>query len=213
MLILASASKARRRLLREAGLRFRVVPSRARETMRGTLTEVVRENARRKAASVAKKHPDAWVLAADTMIEFEGRVYGKPRDTRAAVALLSRLAGRTHTLATGVVLRKGKRIVRRVVRSRVRFRDLSRAEIEKLVRGKRPSRFAGGYAVRKGRDPVVARVRGSFTNVVGLPMETVLPILGKVAPECFRRRTTWACPGPSGAGRSLRRRPRPRTPR
>ena len=179
-LILASASPARRRLLRDAGIRIRVLPSTARETKRGTLRRAVLENARRKAAAVAKNHPDSWVLAADTMIEFRGKVYGKPRDRKDAFRLMSRLAGHTHTLATGFVLRKGKRTIKRVVISRVTFRDLDEAGIRRILKKEDSTRFAGGYAIRKGKDPVVAKVKGSFSNVVGLPMETVLPILKRV---------------------------------
>lgn len=180
MLILASASPARRKLLRDAGFRFRVVPSDARETRRGTLRQAVLTNARRKAAAVAMRHPADWILGADTLIEFGGRIYGKPAGLRAAVALLARLAGRTHTLATGVVLRGGRRAVERVVVSRVTFRKLDRAAVERMVRRGDPSRFAGGYAIRERLDPLVARVRGSFTNVVGLPMGTLLPILRRL---------------------------------
>src|SRR5262245_50407356 len=111
MLILASASPARAGLLRSAGIRFKIVPSRARELKgRGlTLRQAVLANARLKAAPVARRFPEDWVLAADTMIEFEGRLYGKPRDRKAALALLGAMAGRTHRLATGVVLRRGSR--------------------------------------------------------------------------------------------------------
>jgi septum formation protein len=177
MLLLASASPARRALLRQAGVRFEVVPSNVPEIKgRGrTLDQTVLENARRKARAVARRFPDRWVLAADTLVEYEGRIYGKPKDRKTAVAVLSRLAGRTHNLSTGVVLQRGRRVISRIDRTRVTLRALSPGKIGRIL--KNPEKLAGGYAIRKGRDPLVASIRGSFSNVVGLPMEVVMPLL------------------------------------
>ncbi len=177
MLILASASEARQELLREAGVAFEAVPARIRE-LRGrgrSLGDTVLENARRKAAEVSRRFPDRWVLAADTMIEFEGRIYGKPSGRADGIALLGRMAGKTHVLATGVVLRRWARQIQRVVRSRVTLRTLERARIARLA--KAPHRYAGGYAVVAENDPLVERIEGSYSNVVGLPMELVGPLL------------------------------------
>ncbi|MBI2930682.1 MAG: Maf family protein [Planctomycetes bacterium] len=174
MLILASASAARRALLRRAGFRFKVVPAKVRE-LRGrgrTLRRTVLENARRKAAAV----PGERVLAADTMIAYGGKIYGKPSDRKAAVDLLARLAGKTHVLGTGIVLRDGRRVIERYVETRVTLRAMDRAAVARLVSGYDPRRFAGGYAIRR-RDPLIERIEGSFTNVVGLPMEVVGPML------------------------------------
>ena len=177
MLILASASAARQELLRDAGFAFQVVPARVRE-LRGrgrSLEETVLENARRKAAAVSRRFSDRWVLAADTMIEFEGRLHGKPRDRRDGIELLSRMAGQTHLLATGLVFRRGERSIERVAKSRVTLRRLSFERIAELVRD--PERYAGGYAVVERNDPLVERIEGSYSNVVGLPMEVVRPLL------------------------------------
>lgn len=173
MFILASGSEARRRLLK--GYRFRVVPSRVREVRRRTLHDTVVANARKKAEAVARKNPDAWVLAADTMIEFGGRIYGKPRNRKAALRLLRLLAGGTHVLATGVVLQKNRFRITRAAESRVTFR--SNPPIEKILKKQDPTRFAGGYAIRPKNDPLIERVEGSVTNVIGLPMEIVEPLL------------------------------------
>jgi septum formation protein len=175
--ILASASPARKELLRRAGFRFDVIPSRARERMRRTLRDSVLTNAARKAAAVARRHPGRWVLAADTLIEFRGRLYGKPRSAAEATALLSRMAGRTHKLATGVALQLDARRIRRVAITWVTMRAQPRERIAEVVGLSRATRLAGGYAIRPGRDPLVERLRGSFSNVVGLPMEIVGPLL------------------------------------
>jgi septum formation protein len=179
MLILASASPARRRLLREAGVPFEVLRSRARE-LRGrgrTLAATVMENALRKSRAAARLHPMRWVLAADTMIAFRGRIYGKPASRKAAVDLARRLSGTTHELATGVVLRRGGRILKRAVVSRVHVRRLDDGSLRRLFRNSDPTTVAGGYRVSPRRDPLIERIEGSFTNVVGLPMEWVLPRL------------------------------------
>ena len=183
MLILASASTARAALLRKAGIAFEIAPTRARELKgRGrTLRDAVLQNARRKAASAARRFPGRWILAADTMIEHRNRLYGKPRNRKAALDLLSRLAGSTHRLATGMVLRRDSRRIERVVISRVTMRDLDRGGLGRIVRSNDPTRFAGGYSVRPKNDPLIARIDGSFTNVVGLPMEVVGPLVRKLA--------------------------------
>ncbi len=172
-IVLASASPARRALLRAARVPFDAVPSGVPEhSGRGlTLRAAVLANAERKAAAVARAHPGRWVLAADTMLEFGGRLYGKPASRKAAVALLARMAGRWHVLATGVVLRRGSRGWRGVVRTRIRIRRLDAAAIDRLVGRSDPTGAAGGYRIRKGRDPLIERIEGSHSNVVGLPME------------------------------------------
>jgi septum formation protein len=182
MLILASASPARAQLLRDAGFKFKAVVSNARE-LRGRgrgLKEAAIENARRKGAVVARRHPDDWVLSADTMIMLDGRFYAKAKDFEDGVRTLLKFAGRTHDLATGVVLRRGRRVIEKVAVSRVTMRKNDRATIERVCRERDPRRFAGGYAIQEENDPLVSKVTGSFSNVVGLPMEIVRPFLKKV---------------------------------
>lgn len=185
--ILASASPARKELLRRAGFAFDVVPSRVRERMERTLRASVLANAERKSAAVSRRHPGRWVLAADTLIEFDGKQYGKPRSAAAAVSLLARLAGRTHRLATGVVLQRDGRRIRKAAFTKVTMRSQSRDRIAAIVRRYRATQLAGGYAIRPGRDPLVERVQGSFTNVVGLPMEIVGPLLRRTLRKGGRR--------------------------
>src|SRR5262245_3707970 len=189
MLILASASPARQQLLREAGVPFEVMPSRARE-LRGrgrTLAATVLENALRKSRSAARRNPDRWVLAADTMIEFRGRIYGKPPTRKAALDLARKLSGKTHELATGVVLRRGARVLKRAVISKVRVRRLDDAALRRILAEGDPTRVAGGYRVKERRDPLIERIEGSFTNVIGLPMEWLLPRLESL-PQGLRQR-------------------------
>ena len=179
MFILASASLSRKKLLK--GHRFRVVPSGVREVRRKTLQATCVTNARLKADAVARRFPTEWVLAADTMIGYGGRIYGKPRDRKAAVRLLRSLAGETHTLGTGVVLQKGSFRIVKFVTSKVTLHD--DPPIEKIVARTDPTRYAGGYAIRQKHDPLIRRIDGSRSNVIGLPMEFLEPLLRKLERE------------------------------
>lgn len=186
MFILASASPARRRLLR--GHSFRVEPSHAREVTLPGLRATVVANARLKADILARRHPDAWILAADTLVAYRGKIYGKPRDRKAALRLWTLMAGKTHLLGTGVVLRKGPFRIVKYVTSKVRVRP--EAEILKILRKHDPTKYAGGYAIRmvkapgkpgglalSPKDPLIESIEGSVTNVIGLPLEIVEPLL------------------------------------
>src|SRR5882672_27414 len=179
MFILASASPARRKLLK--GYTFKVVPSGVRELSRGGLKAVCVGNARLKADAVAARFPTDWVLAADTMIAFAGRIYGKPRDRKAGASLLKKLAGKTHTLRTGVVLQKGSFRIVKFVTSKVTLHE--DPPIDEIVKKSDPSQFAGGYAIREKNDPLIARIDGSRSNVIGLPMETLEPLLKRLDPS------------------------------
>jgi septum formation protein len=179
MFILASASSSRRKLLK--GYRFRVLPSGVREVRRKTLQATCVTNARLKADAVARRFPTEWVLAADTMISYGGRIYGKPRDRKAAVRLLRTLAGATHTLGTGVVLQKGSFRIVKYVTSKVTLHD--DPPVEKIVSRTDPTQYAGGYAIRAKNDPLIRRIDGSISNVVGLPMEILEPLLRKLERE------------------------------
>jgi septum formation protein len=176
MFILASASTGRRQLLK--GYAFRVVPSGVREVRRKGLRSTCVANARLKAAAVARRFPTDWVLAADTMIAFGGRIYGKPRDLKAARRLLERLSGRTHVLGTGVVLQKGSFRIVKYVTSKVTLRE--DPPLDRILAKGDAVKYAGGYAIRLRNDPLIARVDGSVSNVIGLPLEAVRPLLDQL---------------------------------
>ena len=194
MFILASASTSRKKLLR--GHRFRVVPSGVREVRRKTLQATCVTNARLKADAVSRRFPTDWVLAADTMISYGGRIYGKPRDRKAAVRLLRSLSGATHTLGTGVVLQKGSFRIVKYVTSRVTLHD--DPPVEKIVARTDPTKYAGGYAIREKNDPLIRSIQGSRSNVIGLPMELLEPLLRKLerqAPAPAKPRRKAPLPG------------------
>lgn len=180
-MILASASPRRRELLCAVGVPFRVVPSRIEEVPRPGEPPLrfVRRAAREKGEEVASRHPDAMVLSADTIVVVGERILGKPSTRREAQRMLSLLAGREHLVHTAVcLLRSADGYRDRVcMTSRVRFRSLTREEIMAYLRTGESDDKAGAYAAQGAGTLLIDRIRGSFTNVVGLPMTQTLAML------------------------------------
>lgn len=179
--VLASASPRRQQLLSEAGLRFEVVvPSTAELASRAlTIRELTTGNAALKAMAVARLHPENVVLGADTLVALDGVLIGKPANLGAAFRTLQRLSGREHTVCTSVcicALARRKKMSFQVV-SQVRFRSLAPSEIRTYLARIDPLDKAGAYAAQGSGSEVIAKIRGSYTNVVGLPMgETLLAL-------------------------------------
>jgi septum formation protein len=186
-LILASASPRRRELLEDMGVAFRVVVSDAPEANPAHLTpaETALWNALRKAMTVAFKQPRELILGADTVVCLENRIFGKPADYADAERMLAQLQGREHLVITGVCL------LRRVPpwkalfteTTRVKFRPLSRPQIRSYLRRVNPLDKAGAYAIQEHGDRVVAGIAGSYSNVMGLPVEKLGDCLAR---RCFK---------------------------
>jgi septum formation protein len=187
--ILASSSPRRFELLSEAGFDFEVIVPEVLERSDGALTlrELAAWNALRKGMAAARAHRDKVVLAADTLVALHGEVMGKPRDRADAVRMLQRLSGKVHEVCSCVFLgqlARGRSIVFEEV-SRVRFKRLSRAAIERYFQRVDPLDKAGAYAAQGLGREIIEEIDGSFTNVVGLPMEQTIPSLAGfgVAPK------------------------------
>ncbi len=175
-LVLGSGSPRRQRLMREAGYDFEVVVTDADEIADsadpvGTVTH----NALAKLAACRAVRPDADILTADTLVWFDGKLVGKPRDEEEAATFLRAFSGRQQTVFTAVAFsRAGDAETKvRVEASLVRFKELSEKEIADYIRVVHPLDRAGAYDAADYGELVIAEVVGSFTNVVGLPMETV----------------------------------------
>lgn len=186
-LILASASPRRKELLRAAGLRFDVVHPDVEEIDRGDPAGDAEGNARRKARFVAERHPDAWVLGADTVVALDTATFGKPSDLDDARRMLRHLAGRTHEVWTGicVVCRDAGMERSAVDCSRVAMRPWDPERVEDYLRRVHTLDKAGAYAIQEHGDLVVAGYEGEFTTIVGLPMPRTLALLKEAG---FRRR-------------------------
>jgi septum formation protein len=182
-LILASASPRRRQLLAEAGFVFDVVAPEAAEILSPhfTLREATCWNALRKGLTVARAHPDNVVLAADTLVALEQQVIGKPADRAEAARILRLLSGQTHIVASGVFiahLRLGKSETFCAI-SRVVFKKLSDRMIEKYLAKIDPLDKAGAYTAQGRGRAIIARIVGSRSNVIGLPLEKTRAALAR----------------------------------
>lgn len=185
LLILASASPRRAEILRSLGIPFEVAPVDVDESTRQgeSADAAARRLAAEKAALAAGRNPTAWVLAADTLVFLDGDTLGKPRDDAEAAAMLRRLAGREHGVVTAVHLRRGTDPGRGVAEtSRVRFAPMTEEEILWYVATGEPRDKAGAYGVQGLGARFVAEIRGSFTNVMGLPARSVYDLL-RSAPD------------------------------
>lgn len=180
-LILASASPRRRELLEQAGVAFSVIPSNADEQV---LTAEAPEDyalrvAKAKAQDVANKHPAHWVLGADTIVVVDDLILGKPKDTADGQRMLRLLSGRRHQVMTAFVLTaaNGQEYKRQIVTTTVIFKSLTDEQIQEYLATGEPFDKAGAYAVQGIGAALVEKVEGSYTNVVGLPIDEVLEAL------------------------------------
>jgi septum formation protein len=177
-LTLASASPRRRELLERLGLRLRVAPADVDETPRDgePAAEYVRRMALDKMTVARKGHAtsETAVLAADTIVVLQGAILGKPRDEDDARAMLRRLAGHRHEVMTAYRIALGAREIERTVTTTVAFRLIDPAELEAYIGSREWSGKAGAYAVQGVAAVFVTELRGSLTNVVGLPLAEVL---------------------------------------
>jgi septum formation protein len=173
--ILASTSPRRAELLSLLPLDFLVVGSDATEVAHEHLTphEVCQLNAHHKARAVAKKNPDALVLGADTLVFLDREIFGKPRDLADAERMLQKLQGRTHQVVTGVSLIHLRKHRERIfaVSTDVLFHPLTQAQIKNYFSKMNPLDKAGAYAIQERGELIIAEISGSFSNVVGLPVE------------------------------------------
>lgn len=173
--ILASASPRRVELLRQVIFRFKVLPSAAPESEHEQFTprEIAMLNAWRKARIVAKRFPDNLVIGADTVVALGTALYAKPRDKRDACRMLAELEGRAHDVVTGVCLLHGRKHRQSIFSDRtvVRFHSLTDARIRGYVARVNTLDKAGAYAIQEEGDTIVESIEGSYTNVVGLPIE------------------------------------------
>ena len=181
LLILASASPRRRELLAQLGVSFNVVTAAVTEHEDPATDPrvMVAHNAALKADWVAARHPEALVLGADTTVFLEGAALNKPVDAAEAREMLRRLSGRTHTVFTGLALRRvcdGLRIDSGES-SEVTFKSFGDDVIEAYLALVHTLDKAGGYGIQDQADLIVERYQGSLSNIIGLPLETTKQIL------------------------------------
>jgi len=186
-LVLASASPRRLMLLDQAGIKPDALrPASIDETPRkGEMPRALVARLARAKAEAARDQiandrdiADAYVLAADTIVTNNLKIFGKPQQVEEAVEFLNRLSGRSHRVMTGVCLITPQdRIRTKIVDTKVRFKYLTRSEIEAYVASREWRDKAGGYAIQGLAGSFVQKIKGSYTNVVGLPLTEVVSML------------------------------------
>ncbi|QPJ61090.1 MAG: septum formation inhibitor Maf [Candidatus Nitronauta litoralis] len=179
-LILASKSPRRSELLTQAGITFEVVPAEVDEITDPNLPihENIKNLAALKAKWVANNNPDAFVLGADTVVVLDNQIIGKPRDRQDARQILSRLSGNEHQVVTGYALiSPDSQIFSDTVTSAVSFHKLNQETIEDYIESGEPMDKAGAYAIQGLGKQLIKGYEGSYTNIVGLPVDEILHCL------------------------------------
>lgn len=183
-LILASRSPRRYELLKTVGLDVDIIPSGVTEEIipgESPRDHVIRLAAA-KAQEVGTRYPDRWVVAADTIVCVGGSFLGKPKDRDEAVGMLRLLSGKEHRVLTGFFVRHLLWGIgdQGVVETEVSIKTLTSCEVEWYVRTGEPFDKAGGYAIQGSGSFMIESIRGSYTNVVGLPLCEVLQMLQRL---------------------------------
>ncbi len=189
-LVLASQSPRRKDLLEEAGVLIDIIPSHAEEILPEGVApaQCAMALASMKARDVAATQPNRWVLGADTLVVVDGTILGKPRDGDDARRMLEALSGRDHQVCTGFCLVNPSldREICEVVITDVTFKPLSPAEINWYIKTGEPFDKAGAYGIQGKGASLVREIKGSYTNVVGLPICEVVEHLKRLELMEFR---------------------------
>ncbi len=180
--ILASQSPRRRELLTLAGITHVVSPAHIDESVLPNEAPVphCERLARAKAQVLAVEHPEAVVIAADTIVVIDGDILGKPRDAADARAMIARLSGRTHRVFTAMAVAHGGRTESAVEEVSVTFRSLSTAEITAYVATGEPMDKAGAYGIQGYGATIVERIDGDYFSVMGLGLRRLVALLERM---------------------------------
>lgn len=180
-LILASQSPRRQQLMEQAGYTFTIVVSDVDETNpEGMPGEKVPEFlAQKKALAIAEKHPDATIIAADTIVLLDNEILGKPVDSEDAIAMLENLSGKMHKVVTGVCIWQKDAVQSFSATTEVFFRPLSLEQIQYYIINYKPFDKAGSYAIQEWIGMIgIEKITGDYYNVMGLPIGEVVKRLG-----------------------------------
>ena len=178
--ILASSSPRRKEILADMGVKYEVIPANIDESEIKSRFPflLVEKLAKAKAEHIACEHRSDTVIAADTIVVLDGKVYGKPHDRARAFEMIKSLNGRTHVVYTGVcVMCEGKKVVA-CVKSLVTFKTLTDEQIYAYIDDCKPIDKAGAYRIQDKR--IVKKYSGSYSNIMGLPKEKLGDILVRV---------------------------------
>jgi len=184
-LILASRSPRRYELLKQMGLDFEVIPSRVEEENL-VQNEPPRDHVLRlsdaKALDVGRQYPNDWVIGADTIVTINGMILGKPKTGEEALDMLGRLSGQEHHVLSSIAVRhlSKEKAQREAVQTAVKMRTLSQDEMRWYIGTGEPFDKAGAYGIQGIGSFMIESIRGSYTNVVGLPLCELIQMLTKL---------------------------------
>lgn len=181
-IILRSASPRRKELLEKAGYSFEIIAADIDETL--DLNKTPYENVKRLGLEKAKyeqeKYPDAILIGCDTIVVLDGQIYGKPKDEQMAFEMLKKLSGRMHQVMSGVGIIYRDKVYNFVVTSDVYFKHLEEQEIWQYIETKECFGKAGSYAIQGIGRTLIDHYDGSLENIIGLPVQEVVRILGEI---------------------------------
>jgi len=182
-LVLASISPRRKSILSQIGIPFEAIGSMVEETANEVMqaVDIACQMAIRKAEAVQCVRTNRWILAADTIVVMNKRVFGKPKDSRDCHDMLLHLRGKSHSVITGfcIIDPGGQEVHLESVMTKVRVKEITESEIEAYIRTDEPFGKAGGYAIQGIGSFMIEHINGSYTNVVGLPVCELVSALSK----------------------------------
>ena len=182
-MILASNSKRRQEILKDAGFNFKVITSNIKEISdKKIITEKVLDIAEKKLEQIAKDNKNEFILAADTVVELNGKIFGKPKDMEEAFSFLKTLSGNTHKVITAYVFKNISKniLIKEVVISEVKFLELDNEIINWYLGTAEPFDKAGAYGIQgKGR-VLVEKINGDYFSIMGFPISHFLENLRKI---------------------------------
>lgn len=181
-MILASNSKRRQEILRDMGFNFKVLTADIEEISdKKEISEMILDIAEKKLDKIAKENVNEFVLAADTVVELEGRIFGKPKSREEAESFLKTLSGKTHKVITAYVFKNISKniVIKDVVISKVKFYDLDDETIKWYLDTSEPFDKAGAYGIQGQGRALVEKIEGDYFAIMGFPVSNFLKNLRK----------------------------------
>lgn len=182
-IILASSSPRRKKLLQQLNIPFIIDPSAVEELIdeNQNPNKIVEQLSIKKAKEVGKRHKNAVIIAADTLVFLENKIFGKPKTEKDAFEMLKKLSGKTHTIITGLTVldTSSKKITTNSVKTTVYMKNMTDKEINWYIQTKEPFDKAGGYGIQELGVIFIEKIEGDYSNVVGLPLFLLYDILSK----------------------------------
>ena len=182
-MILASNSQRRQEILKDAGFNFKVITSNIEETSdKKIITERILDIAEKKLEQIAKNNKNKFILAADTVVELNGKIFGKPKDMEEAFSFLKTLSGNTHKVITAYVFKNISKniLIKEVVISEVKFLELDNEIINWYLGTAEPFDKAGAYGIQGYGRILVEKINGDYYSIMGFPISNFLENLRKI---------------------------------